>query len=469
LIRTIYIATAILSLVTSSLYAQRDAVPWTQDDVQKILKQRIDIEKQGVGVVVGIVDSNGKQVVAYGSLRKSGSLTKPDGNTNKPDGNTVFEIGSVTKVFTSLLLADMVVRGEVALGDRAAKHLPKTVKMPTRDGREITLLDLATHKSSLPRIPTNLSPKDGMNPYADYSVEQMYAFLSECKLAQNIGESVEYSNLGAGLLGHLLSLRADSNYETLIASRILKPLEMASTSIALTPDMQSRLAPGHDDAGNEVKNWDIPTLAGAGALRSTANDMLRFVEANMGTVKSALTDAMTEQQLTRSKVDSPNLSIALGWFKLAEFGNEVVWHNGQTGGYHSFVGFDKKKGVGVVVLSNSAIDIDDIGRHLIDRRFPLKKPKKNRNEISLDSTVLESYLGDYELAPTFVISITREGKQLMLQATGQPKNAIFAEAEGKFFLKVVDAQISFIKDENGTVTQLILHQGGANQPAKKRQ
>ena len=455
---------ALFSLSATTIFAQPDAVSWTEGDVQKILRQRIEVEKQGVGIVVGIVDANGKQVVGYGSMRKQAAADK----ASVPDGNTVFEIGSVTKVFTSLLLADMVVRGEVALDEAATKYLPKNVSIPTRKGKKITLLDLATHKSSLPRLPTNLSPKDAMNPYADYTVEQLYAFLSECELARDIGQKVEYSNLGVGLLGHILSLRASASYEELIVSRICKPLEMTSTSITLSPDMQARLATGHNPAGQEVKNWDLPTLAGAGALRSTANDMLRFVQANMGTLKSTLTQAMTEQQITRSEADGPNSSIALGWFKLAELGNEIIWHNGQTGGYHSFVGFDKKKGVGVVVLCNSGIDIDDIGLHLINPKIPLRKPKKQRTEIQLDAKELESYVGDYELAPTYVLSITKEGNQMMLQATGQSKNEIYAESESKFFLKVVDAQISFVKDANGKVTQLILHQGGANQPAKKR-
>ncbi len=450
----------ILSLATSSLQAQQEVAAWTPAQVQKLLEQRIDVEKQGVGIVVGLIDANGSQVIGHGSLRKSNP-------TAKPDGNTVFEIGSVTKVFTSLLLADMVVRGEVALNDPASKYLPKTVTLPTREGREITLLDLATHRSALPRIPTNLSPKDGQNPYADYTVDQMYAFLSGCKLTGNIGDKVDYSNLGVGLLGHILSLRAGTDFETLIATRICKPLEMTTTSIALTPDMLKRLATGHDGSGNEAKNWDIPTLAGAGAIRSTVGDMLRFVEANMGKKKTSLSDAMTEQQVTRSAAESPNLSIGLGWFKLAGFGSEIAWHNGQTGGYHSFIGFDQKRGVGVVVLSNAAHDIDDLGLHLLDRRYPLKKATKQRTPIQVDSKILESYVGQYELAPTFVISITKEGEQLMLQATGQPKSEIYAESETKFFLKVVDAQVSFVKDEKGTVTQLILHQGGANQPAKK--
>src|SRR5208283_4407870 len=117
------------------------------------------------------------------------------------DGDTVFEIGSITKVFTALLLADMAQRGEVALTDPVSKYLPKGVKMPGRNGHAIMLQDLATHTSGLPRLPSNMKPKDFMNPYADYTPELLYQFLSSYELPRDPGSKWEYSNLGAGLLG----------------------------------------------------------------------------------------------------------------------------------------------------------------------------------------------------------------------------------------------------------------------------
>ncbi|MEQ1824837.1 MAG: serine hydrolase [Pirellula sp.] len=453
----------LVALSAPSLLAQSEPKFWTTDEVQQILKRRVDVEKQCVGIAVGIINAKGNEVVTYGSLRKSDPQTKPD-------RNTVFEIGSATKAFTTLVLSDMVKRGEVALSDPASKYLPKTVKVPSRDGREITLLDLATHTSALPRLPDNLAPADGLNPYADYTVEQMYAALSTCKLMRAIGEKYEYSNFGMGLLGHILSLRAGTDFETLIAERIAKPLGMTSTSIQLTEDMKKRLAAPHNELREEDKNWDFLSLAGAGAVRSTVGDMIKFVEANMGKTSSPLSDAMVLQAETRSQADSPNMSIGLGWHKLTGRGREIVWHNGQTGGYHSFIGFDKNRGVGVVVLANTAVDVDDIGLHLLDQAIPLKKleAKKERTAIKVEPKLLEGYVGEYELAPTFVIAITKEGDHLMLQATGQPRFELFAESESKFFLKVVDAQITFVKDGKGALKELILHQGGANQHAKKR-
>ena len=450
------VATILLLCSLTPVSAQSVPTVWTEDQVQKILSSRIDVDKEAVGIVVGLIDMSGPRVFAHGAK----SANEP---TAKLDGNTVFEIGSVSKAFTSLLLADMVQKGEVALDDPVSKYLPKTVTLPMRGKKEITLLDLATHTSGLPRMPSNHNPADPANPYADYTVDSLYSFLSESKLTRAIGSKYEYSNLGAGLLGHVLALRAGTSYENLMIDRIAKPLGMTSTSIQLSADKQRRMAKGHDQTLAEVKNWDIPTLAGAGAIRSTVNDMLLFLEANMGKKESALQAAMTEQQKTRKPTDSPELSMCLGWHKFNKFGEEFVWHNGQTGGFHSFIGFDKKRGVGVVLLCNTGAEVDDIGFHLIDNRWPLKKPA-----MKLDPKILESYVGNYELNPSFVISITKFGDKMMLQATGQQKIEIFPESETKFFLKVVDAQVSFETGDNGAVTHLILHQNGLNQKGKRK-
>ena len=253
-------------------------------EIRKILAERIDTFHQGVGIVVGVIEPQGRRIVAYGSLNQ--------GDPRPLNGDTIFEIGSVTKVFTSLVLSDMVQRGEVALADPVAKYLPADVKVPERGGRVITLVDLSTHTSGLPRLPSNLQPKDPANPYADYSVEQLYQFLSSYQLTRDIGSQFEYSNLGGGLLGHVLGRRAGMDYEALVRSRITVPLGMSSTGITLSPDMKARLATGHNDKLVAVPNWDLPALAGAGALRSSANDMLTFLAANLGYVKSPLAPAM---------------------------------------------------------------------------------------------------------------------------------------------------------------------------------
>jgi CubicO group peptidase (beta-lactamase class C family) len=341
--------------------------------------------------------------------------------------------------------------------------------MPARGGKQITLQDLATHTSGLPRLPSNITPKDPANPYADYSVEQLYQFLSTYQLTRDIGAQYEYSNLGGGLLGHALARRAGTDYSTLVQSRILGPLGMKSTGIALSPEMKLRFAAGYNAALEPVSAWDLPTLAGAGALRSTTNDMLTFVAANLGYVKSPLAAAMASMLKVRRPTGAPGLEIALGWHIFTRDGHEVMWHNGGTGGYRSFIGYDLKSGVGVVVLSNTetTAGVDDIGQHLLNPAVPLFQPPKAHEAITVDPKLYDGYVGRYELAPNFIITITREGNQLFLQATGQPKFEVFPESTRDFFLKVVDAQITFETDSQGRATSLTLHQNGMNQPAKR--
>lgn len=454
----------IVSLVLLISQGFSKAAAQTEPDdayVRNILQERVEKSKRNAGIVVGLVSNKGTRVISYGKPARESRA--------EVGGDTVFEIGSITKAFTSILLADMAARGEVSLSDPLSKYLPKNIKTPSRNGREITLLDLATHTSGLPRLPGNLKPADPNNPYADYTVEQLYQFLSGYALTRDVGEQYEYSNLGAGLLGHILALRARKDYETLVLTRILKPLGMESTRVKLSPQMQARLAAGYDQGGGPVTTWDFEVLAGAGALRSTVKDMLKFLAANLGLSKSALFPAMQKAHAMQKATGSPNLSMGLGWHILSNFGTEIIWHNGGTRGYHSFVGFDKKKGLGVVVLSNSANSIDDIGLHLLESSYPLAKfePPKERKAIQLDEKILEAYVGEYELAPSFNLTITREGNRLYAQATGQPRIELFAEAETKFYITVVDAQITFVKDEKGQVRELILHQNGQNVPGRK--
>src|ERR1039457_6874249 len=220
--------------------------------IRAILADRIDTLHQGVGIVVGIVDGHGRRFVSYGSF----SLKDP-----RPVGNdTVFEIGSTTKVFTSTILADMVQRGEVSLDDPVAKYLPADVKMPRRGGKQITLIDLATHTSGLPRMPSNFAPKDIDNPYADYTVANLFHFLSSYELTRDIGSKFEYSNMGVGLLGSALGNRAGMDYEALVRARVTGPLKMDNTRIALSPEMKSRLAQGHNEARSTATNRELPNF-----------------------------------------------------------------------------------------------------------------------------------------------------------------------------------------------------------------
>ena len=455
-------------VVLASAAAGQTASAPSDEEIRKILAQRIDESKQSVGIVVGVIEPTGRRIISYGSLAK---------DDKRPlDGDTLFEIGSITKVFSALLLSDMVERGEVALTDPIAKYLPAGTKVPERNGASITLQHLSNHTSGLPRLPNNMKPKDPANPYADYTVEQMYQFLAGYTLPRDIGAEYEYSNLGGGLLGHVLARRAGMDYEALVRSRISGPLEMNSTVITVPQALRARFAVGHNEKLVPVSTWELPTLAGAGALRSSANDLLKFLAANLGYTTSPLAPAMSRTLSGRRPAGSPNMDIGLGWHILKGEGKEMIWHNGGTGGYRSFIGYDPKTRIGVVVLSNTStvLGVDDIGRHLVDRALPLVppnspllQPPKERTQITMDPKKFDTYVGRYQFTPQVALTISRENERFYGQLTGQPAYEVFAESERNFFFKIVDAQLTFEVDNTGRATSVLLHQLGRIQRATR--
>jgi D-alanyl-D-alanine-carboxypeptidase/D-alanyl-D-alanine-endopeptidase len=430
-------------------------------EIRKILVSRIDVEKQGLGIVIAVVDRTGHRIVSYGALEK--------GDPRPLDGDTLFEIGSITKVFTALLLADMAQRGEVRIDDPIAKYLPASVKVPERAGHQITLVDLATHTSALPRMPENFRPNNAENPYVDYTEEQLFTFLSSYQLNRDIGRKFEYSNLGFGLLGLGLARRAGVGYEDLVETRICEPLGTGGTRITLSPELERRFAAGHSADLVTVSRWDIPVLAGAGALRSSANDMAKFLAAAMGYTKTPLAGAFKAMLSVSRPTGSPFVDNALGWQVDTRGGGEIIWKNGGTGGYRTFIGYSPRSGIGIVALSNASTPsgVDDLGLHFLDGRFPLEIPSGSPPESTVDAKRLDEFVGHYELSPIAVISITRDGEQLFAQITGQPRVAIYPRGDREFFYKVVDAQLTFQIAGEGKTIAVVLHQNGNDGTAKR--
>jgi CubicO group peptidase (beta-lactamase class C family) len=368
------------------------------DSIRAFLEQRIKVEKKDVGMVVGLVDEHGSSIVSYGKM--------DDGASPEINGNTLFEIGSITKTFTALLLQDMIERGEMKLDDPVVKYLPKSAKVPTRNGREITLLHLATHTSGLPRNPENLDPKRADNPLAEYTAEKLNAYLSGCQLTRHPGAKFEYSNLGSGLLGHVIALKAGTDYESLVAERICRPLKMESTRITLTPELKARLATGHNQFGYAVSSMDFQSQVGCGALRSTANDLLKYVAANIGLTPSSLTTLMEKTHLVRFQSVIPPVNVALAWgVVLDPQGRKIVSHGGATYGYRAFAGFDRTRRRGVVVLSNSSyegVGPDSIGMLLLESEWRSnRRPKATK----VSNQLYDSYVGQYRLSPNFNLGI----------------------------------------------------------------
>lgn len=451
-----------ITIMTLGTTTQAAPLSATDDEILEILTARIDEQKQSVGIVVGIIDAAGQRVVAHGRLEKD--------DPRPLDGNTVFEIGSVTKVFTALALADAAERGGVQLDTPVSQLLPESVVLrQAADGKPITLEHLAMHMSGLPRLPENLMPADDNDPYADYGVAKLYAFLSSYEPTRSPGDEHAYSNLGYGLLGHVLALQSGRSYEALVRERIAIPLGMADTAITARPEWQGRRATGHDAGLEPTGDWDLGALPGAGALRSTTNDLLIFLQAAMGKKPSSLAPAFATMIATREPLGEGGDEQALGWFISGSGQRQIVWHNGGTGGYRSFVGYRPSTGVGVVVLSNTSteVGVDDIGVHLLDRERSLAPAPVQRVAIAADPATYDAYVGSYRLAPGFDLTVFRDGNRLFAQATGQGPIEIFAEAEHRFFARSVDAQMTFKVRAGARAASLTLHQNGQDSPAPR--
>lgn len=572
---TKYKASLLALLLTASAISYAQETP-ISEEVKQNIKTRVD-NGTHTGIVVGVITSDGVEFYNYGVK----SLTHKE----EVDEYSVFEIGSISKTFTGVLLADKVVKKELKLDDPLQSLLPDGVKAPMRNGESIRLYQMSNHTSSLPRLPNNFSPTNPANPYADYTEDLMFDFLSSYELPRDIGSKYEYSNYAVGLLGNVLASSDNMTYEELMIKIIAEPLGMKQTTITLTPKMRKNLAMGHDQ-GQQVENWDLPTLAGAGAIRSTAVDMLKYVAANMGIEKSDLYSAMQLSHQNSGSEESEPI-VGLGWHIMPRGEMNIVWHNGSTAGYSTFTGFVDGGDRGVVVLSNSSANVDDIGVHLLDATATLVSPKpsiatelKNRmkdkgvdelkasywdlkknqpddfdyseNELNdlgyyylersnmeaalaifqinveafpsssnvydsygealmkngdnegaivnfkksveinpanangiemlkklgvdtddlvatvvVDDAVLESYVGQYELAPGFIITISKNGTQMMAKATGQGMATIFPKSQNEFFLKVVDAQLRFNLNDEGQVESVTLFQGGRETTGKR--
>jgi CubicO group peptidase (beta-lactamase class C family) len=442
------------SLAVGLSLSRARADPISDDTIRAILRERIDADRQSVGMVAGLLDASGRRLVTYG---------RSDSADDRPlDGDTVFEIGSITKVFTALLLADMTVKGEVALDDPVAKYLPATVTVPSRNGKQITLLDLATYSSGLPNLPTNLPKPDDatlsehFNPYENYTADDLYAFLSGYTLKFNPGAHYEYANLGFGLLGHVLSLKTNQSYEDLVLSRVCAPLGMESTRISLSPSMRERLARGHTSILEPTENWQFKTLAGTGALRSTANDLFLFLDGTAVHPNDSLKPAVDLLLKTRRRGFSDNVRVGLGCFVTYDHDDSIVWKTGGTGGYSTYIGFSTKTRCASLVLANAGYNANaDIGNHLANPDFPLEQYPPT---VSVDPAILAGYAGTYVMSPKFSLTIRASEGRLFVRGTDQVEYELFADSVDHFFMRSLDAQAIFHRDDDGQVRLLIWHQ-----------
>jgi CubicO group peptidase (beta-lactamase class C family) len=283
-----------------------------------------------------------------------------------PDGATLFEIGSITKALTGILLADMHLAGEVALDDPLSRHHPGPA--PAWRHREPTLLELATHRSGLPNVPGPLARRElahlaGLRraaPWAGVTAEDFSRLVAAESPKRAPGERNAYSSLGVALLGEALAHRAGLTYEQLVRERVLDPLGMANTVLTVPPQAEGRLLTGHSRRGRPRPPLE-DLLGPAGGLRSCADDMLRLLRACLQPPADRLGRALALAQEPQAPVNR-GMDAGLCWLVVRRRNAPpLVWHNGGTWGFRSFAGFTPERGTAAIVMTNTFRGVDRDG------------------------------------------------------------------------------------------------------------
>ena len=430
--------------------------------------QPIEVEPLAVALAQRLGDSEMPACIAVGVVREKSTISfgcSSDAGPVAFDRDSLFEIGSITKGLTGLLLADMVRKGEVRLEDPVSMHSRPGARLPTRGGREITLRDLVTHTSGLPRLPAGFAPKDRRNPYKDFDADALYESLARTTLERDIGLSHAYSNLGFMWLSEMLARRGGKPFEALLAERVLMPLGMATASVTIPAERRRHAVTGHDGLYKPVSQWDFaPDLSGVGGVRASLGDMLKLAEALAGKRATPIDETIALALTPLHRLGDLESHIAYGWMMRDRGAGRIYTHGGGTGGFRSALFFNRDAKTAAVVLADSVASFDDLARHLVDPGMPLVK---KRVALDLDVETRKQYVGAYELCPGFVITVWEEGEKLMSRATGQDAVEYFRDGTDSFFLRVVEARIVFNRGADGKVEGLTLHQGGRQIPGRR--
>lgn len=306
------------------------------------------------GLSIAILKDGKTSFYNYGETKRQ--------NGQLPNSKSIYEIGSISKVFAGLLLARAIEDKKVKPDDDIRKYLPANCKTLTAGGQAITLKHLVTHTSNLPRVPEDLmnGKMDTLNPYAHYTKDMVFHYLSTLKIDNKPGQKMDYSNLGMALLGIILSDVYKESFDNLAQKYIAQPFGMTNTRMLLTKEEMNRFVDGYNSEGENTPHWDLADLCAAGGLRSSAEDMIRFMEVNL---KAEQNFVKTAQELL---FESGRDKMGMAWvIQKTKSGNTLIWHNGGTYGFSSFAGMLKEKNCAVVVLANSGNRTDDIALNIL--------------------------------------------------------------------------------------------------------
>jgi D-alanyl-D-alanine-carboxypeptidase/D-alanyl-D-alanine-endopeptidase len=423
----------------------------SNDDLKAALSQRFKDDRTGACIAAGVIDEGAITTAWYCA----------DPNHQRPyDEHTAFEIGSVTKTMTAALLAEYVVRGEVKLDDPIAKLLPPGTNVPSFNGHDITIGHIVTHTSGLPAVPADYRPADVNNPYADATERDLLDALAATRLTREPGSKWEYSNFAMILLSYALAKRGGKDYEMLLRERVLGPLGMNETYVARRP-AQVHLAQGHLPNGTSAIPWDFhPDMAGVGGVRATLPDMLRYLEGELGKHDSVITPALARTQAQVAIVSGHQM--AMNWNLSSTNGHTLVFHEGGTGGYSSFAGFDPTAKRAVVLLSDTALTsaggLAQLGFHLLDASRSIGAP---RIVATADANLLAALAGRYRLQGGLGMELLHKDNGLTIQAGGQPEFEMGYDSAGDFFPLKLDAVLRPKRKADGSYTFTWFQLGGA--------
>jgi CubicO group peptidase (beta-lactamase class C family) len=307
------------------------------------------------GLSVAVIEEGVTYFYHYGEVKK--------GTAVLPNNSTIYEIGSTSKTFTGLLLAQAVIDKKLSLEDDIRKFLPVKCANLEYNSQPVKVKHLVTHTSRIPRIPSDIEKQKGyneLNPYKNYNKDMVYDYLNTLKLDTLPGIQLDYSNTGMALLGLILENVYKKSYEELVEFYIAKPFNMVNTGVNVPASKIKQFATGYNDNGIETPYWDLGDQAGAGGIRSTIADMAAYVGEQIKEDRIAIKVSHDEQFKGKKE------AIAYAWFiQPTKTGDTILWHNGGTYGFTSFCGFIKEKKCGVVVLSNSGTGVDAIAVSLL--------------------------------------------------------------------------------------------------------
>ncbi len=405
------------------------------------------------GAVIAWQEGKKSEVRAYGTLA--------NGAKEAVDARSQFEIGSISKVFTTLILCDAVEKKELALSDPVAVLLGDAHKVSRTVGA-ITLEELATHTSGLPRMPFNFKPEHNENPYAHYGRKELFACLKNYSVDDKRRGKYAYSNLGMGLLGTVLEVVLKKSWGTLVSERITTPLGMIATGPTA---IGKNVATGHSGR-LPTPAWDFQSLAAAGDLVSNAADMMKFACMCLGQTDSKLKPLVDLAARKRADV-APGTTVGLAWLALDNGKRRIVWHNGGTGGFLSFFGFEPARNRAVFMVVNcNGPAVTNLGLNAFDASVPTGLDHLPVVRKLKDKELL-SCVGRYEMTGGLIFDVKKVRDFLTVTIPGQSSYTLYASALNEFFLTVAPARCHFVPDKNGRIESLIWSQVGVDQRARR--